>query len=113
VALKPVATAVCLRTGAVGGLLTPSVALGAVVGALAGHAEAALWPGTPVGALAVVGAGAVLAVTQRAPITAVVLAVELTHGGLALVVPLVLCAGGALATAEATVAGRRHRDGRA
>jgi H+/Cl- antiporter ClcA len=62
----------------------------------------------------VVAAGAVLAVTQRAPITAVVLAVELTHGGLALVVPLVLCAGGALATAEATVvAGRRHRDGRA
>jgi H+/Cl- antiporter ClcA len=99
--LKPLATAVCLRSGAVGGLLTPSVALGAVLGALAAHAEGALWPGAPVGALAVVGAGAVLAVTQRAPLTAVVLALEFTHGGPALVVPLVLCAGGALTAAWA------------
>jgi H+/Cl- antiporter ClcA len=99
--LKPLATAVCLRGGAVGGLLTPSVALGAVLGALAGSAEAALWPGAAVGGLAVVGAGAVLAVTQRAPLTAVVLAVEFTHGGADLLVPLLLCASGALAVAEA------------
>jgi H+/Cl- antiporter ClcA len=109
VLLKPLATAVCLRSGAVGGLLTPSVALGAVLGALAGQGEAALWPGASAGALAVVGAGDVLAVTQRAPLTALVLAVEFTHGGPALVVPLALCAAGALAVArqlERMVAGQ-------
>jgi H+/Cl- antiporter ClcA len=95
--LKPLATAACLRSGAVGGLLTPSVATGAVLGALAGAGWTHLWPGSPVGAFAVVGAAAVLACSQRAPLTATVLALEFTHSSPVLLVPVVLAVGGALA----------------
>jgi H+/Cl- antiporter ClcA len=95
--LKPLATAACLAGGAVGGLLTPSVALGAVVGALAGDGWASVWPGAPGGALAVAAAGAVLATTQRAPLTALLLTLEFTHAGYGMVVPLGLAIGGALA----------------
>jgi len=95
--LKPVATAACLRSGAIGGLLTPAVATGAVLGALAGKAWSLWSPATPVGALAVAGAAAVLATTQRAPLTATVLALEFTHVGFQLLVPILLAVGVATA----------------
>lgn len=44
VVLKPVATAACLHAGAIGGLLTPSLATGAVLGVLAVLGWAQLWP---------------------------------------------------------------------
>jgi H+/Cl- antiporter ClcA len=98
--LKPVATAACLRSGAVGGLLTPAVATGAVLGALAGRAWILWWPGSPIGAFAVVGAAAVLATTQRAPLTATALAVEFTHSGFPLLVPVLLAVGIATAVSR-------------
>jgi H+/Cl- antiporter ClcA len=97
--LKPVATAACLRSGAVGGLLTPAVATGAVLGALAGTGWSLLWPGSPTEAFAIVGAAAVLATTQRGPLTATVLAMEFTHSSSILLVPIVIAVGGALALA--------------
>jgi H+/Cl- antiporter ClcA len=90
VLLKPAVTAACLRSGANGGLLTPSLATGALLGATAGMAWSLLWPGTAVGAFALVGAAAMLAVTQRSPLCAVVLTIELTHAGLTLLVPMLL-----------------------
>lgn len=99
VVLKPLATAVCLRSGAVGGLLTPAVATGALLGALVGEGWMRLWPGSTPEALAIVGAAAVLATTQRAPLTATVLAVEFTHSSLIMLVPITLAVGGALAVA--------------
>ncbi len=95
--LKPLATAACLGAGAAGGLLTPAVAVGAVLGALVGSAWTALWPGSPAGAFAVVGAAAVLAATQRAPLTATVLVVEFTYSGAELVVPVLVAVGCAVA----------------
>ena len=79
VVLKPLATAACLRSGAVGGLLTPSLSTGAALGALA-----AAIPGLAADrpALALVGAAAVLSATQRAPLTGIVLVLELTGAGL-------------------------------
>ena len=93
--LKPLATAACLRSGAIGGLLTPSFATGATVGLLAGDLWTHLWPGASPATCALLGATALLAVTQRAPITAVVLAVEFTHAGLILLPALCIAAGGA------------------
>lgn len=96
VVLKPVATAACLRSGATGGLLTPAVATGATLGAVTGGLWGHLWAGSPPGAYALLGAAAVLAVTQRAPITAIVLIVEFTHSGLTLIAPMMIAV--ALAT---------------
>jgi len=88
--LKPVATAGCLRTGAIGGLLTPSFATGAALGLLAGHAWSLLWPGGPLTGYAMLGAGALLATTQRAPVTALLLTVEFTAAGPAILPALLV-----------------------
>lgn len=88
--LKPIATGFCLGSGAPGGLFTPSLTFGALLGALLGHAWTWLWPGVPPGLFAVVGAGAVLAATTQGPISAVVLMVELTGHDRAFMVPLVV-----------------------
>lgn len=90
--LKPVVTAACLRSGAVGGLLTPSMATGALLGAGLGQAWSVIWPGGAPGVYALIGATALLTVTQRAPLCAVALAVELTRAGTDLLVPLTLAA---------------------
>ena len=68
VLLKPLLTGATLGAGATGGLLAPSFALGGSAGAaIAGLARLAGWEASaPV--LALVGAGAVLAITQRAPV---------------------------------------------
>ncbi|HEV7212050.1 MAG TPA: chloride channel protein [Blastococcus sp.] len=108
---KPLATAACLRSGAVGGLLTPAVATGAVLGALGGAGWALLWPGSPPGAFAIVGAAAVLATTQRAPLTAAVLAVEFTHSSLTMLVPIALAVGGAVVLSHAVLDLRGRQTG--
>ncbi|WP_158810937.1 chloride channel protein [Beijerinckia sp. L45] len=62
-ALKPLATVLCLGSGAPGGLFTPSLTLGALLGGVLGSAWTLIWPGEPAGLFAVIGAGAVLAAT--------------------------------------------------
>jgi H+/Cl- antiporter ClcA len=96
--LKPVATAACLRSGATGGLLTPSLATGALLGIAAGQVWQDLWPGGQPGAFAFIAAGAMLAVTQRAPLCAIALVLELTHTGYPLLVPLAIAVTAALVT---------------
>ncbi|QXX76379.1 chloride channel protein [Methylovirgula sp. HY1] len=88
--LKPIATVMCLGSGAPGGLFTPSLTLGALFGGLLGHAWIWLWPGVPSGLFAVVGAGAVLAATTQGPISALVLMIELTGHDRAFIIPLVV-----------------------
>jgi hypothetical protein len=50
--LKPAATVLCLGSGAPGGLFTPSLALGALLGDVLGHAWSRFWPGVPPGLFA-------------------------------------------------------------
>ena len=99
--LKPVTTASCLGAGASGGLLTPALATGAMLGAVTGGAWSMIWPGSSTAAFALVGAAAFVATTQRAPLTAVVLILEFTHTGLDLVVPLLIAVSLASMTAQA------------
>ena len=96
VVLKPLATAICLGSGATGGLLTPAVATGAALGALAGGLWSMVWPGGQVAAYAMAGAAAVLAVTMRAPLCAVVLVVEFTHTGFAALPAVLIAVAGAV-----------------
>lgn len=78
--LKPLLTAVFLRAGALGGLITPALATGAAAGSLVALALNQ-WAGTdiPVSALSLTCAAGVLAITQRAPAFAALFVWELAH----------------------------------
>ncbi|MGH9076999.1 MAG: chloride channel protein [Acidimicrobiales bacterium] len=88
-ALKPVVTALCLGSGASGGLFTPFMSTGAVLGGFGGLVWDHLWPGAPLGAFALVGAAAMIGSSMQAPLTGVALVLELTHSGFEIVVPIV------------------------
>jgi H+/Cl- antiporter ClcA len=98
--LKPAVTVMCLGSGVPGGLFTPSLALGALLGGFLGYAWGWLWPGVPPGLFAVIGAGAVLAATTHGPISAVVLIVELTGRDRSFILPLLLAVGTATVVAR-------------
>jgi len=91
--LKPAATLLCIRSGAPGGLFTPSLTVGALLGAVLGHTWSWFWPGVPPGLFAVLGAGAVLAATTQGPISTVVLMMELTGHYRSFILPLLLVVG--------------------
>lgn len=88
--LRPAATFLCFASGAPGGLFTPTLTLGALLGGVLGYAWSLLWPGAPAGLFALIGAGAVLAATTQGPISAVVLMMELTGRDRSFIVPLLL-----------------------
>jgi chloride channel protein, CIC family len=88
--LKPLATVMSVRGGAPGGLFTPSLALGALLGGILGQAWSVLWPGTPAGLYPIVGAAAVLAATTQGPISTVVLMIEFTGYGRSFMAPLLI-----------------------
>jgi chloride channel protein, CIC family len=88
--LRPLATVSCLGSGAPGGLFTPSLAIGAMLGGLLGVPWSWLWPGVPPGLFALAGAAAMLAATTQGPISAIVLMMELTGFARAAVLPLLL-----------------------
>ena len=75
-ALKPLVTALCLGSGASGGLFTPTLSTGAVLGGAAGIAWSLAWPGSPAGAYAIVGAAAMLSAAMQAPLTGLALMLE-------------------------------------
>jgi CIC family chloride channel protein len=87
-ALKPLVTVLCLGSGASGGLFTPTLSTGAVLGGALGIAWNLAWPGSPAGAFAMVGAAAMIGAAMQAPITALALVLELTHSGFGLMVPM-------------------------
>lgn len=103
-ALKPLVTALCLSSGASGGVFTPVMSTGAVLGGALGLAWSHLWPGSPASAYAIVGGAAMIGAGMQAPIAALALMLELTHGGFSIMVPMIA------ATALATVVSR-HLDG--
>jgi chloride channel protein, CIC family len=78
--LKPLLSALYLRAGAVGGLLTPAMATGAAAGSLATLALNQ-WAGTEihVAAVSLTCAAGVLAITQRAPLFAALFVWELAR----------------------------------
>jgi len=99
-ALRPLATVLCVRSGAPGGLFTPSLTIGALLGGVLGHVWLWFWPGAPPGLFAVLGAAAVLAATTQGPISTVVLMIELTGRDRSFIVPLLLAVGTATLVAR-------------
>jgi H+/Cl- antiporter ClcA len=98
--LRPAATLLCLGSGAPGGLFTPSLTVGALLGGVLGLPWAWLWPGVPPGLFALLGAAAMLAATTQGPVSTVVLMMEMTGFARAAVVPMLL------AVATATLVAR-------
>ncbi|MBL8909907.1 MAG: chloride channel protein [Archangium sp.] len=89
--LKPVATSLAVSSGVPGGVFTPTLLMGACLGALFGAAVNALFPGqvAPATAYALVGVAGLCAATTHAPLMAAVLVFELS-GDYAIVLPLLL-----------------------
>jgi H+/Cl- antiporter ClcA len=78
--LKPLLTALFLRAGAAGGMLTPALATGAAAGSLVAlTVNSTLGTNMHVPAIALAGAAGVLAITQRAPLWAAVFVWEIAR----------------------------------
>ena len=78
--LKLVATAATFGSGAVGGVFTPTLFVGAAFGYLFALAAGPLWAGPPLvpSAFTLVGMGALLAATTHAPLMAILVLFEMT-----------------------------------
>jgi H+/Cl- antiporter ClcA len=104
--LKPLLTALFLRAGGAGGMLTPSLATGAAAGSLLVLAiNAAAGTQLEVPATSLAGAAGVLAVTQGSPIWAAIFVWELARPPLWLFLVFLLTACGAYGL-KVLVAGR-------
>lgn len=104
--LKIVATALTLGSGGMGGVFMPSLVIGACVGTVV-HALASVMLGDDVSApaaYALVGMGAYLGATLRAPLTPIVMIFELT-GDYGLILPLMFAC-----ILSAFVAGRVEKE---
>ena len=88
---KLLATAITRGSGGSGGIFTPTLMLGALVGGAFGYAVHAWFPALTAtsGAYALVGMGAVLAGTTHAPIMAIMMIFEQT-GTYSIILPLML-----------------------
>ena len=99
---KLVATASTVGSGAVGGVFTPTLLVGAVIGALVGNAVHGFAPahtGLP-HHYALVGAGAFLAATTHAPLMAILILFDMTLAH-EIVLPLMLACVGAYLVSQA------------
>lgn len=100
--LRPLAMAFSLFAGMPGGLFTPTLTVGALLGAGLGTIWNFWWnAGAPIGTYAIIGAGAMVAAAAQAPISAVVMLTELTGTINPLIVPLALACASAAAVARA------------
>ena len=90
-AAKLIATALTTGSGGAGGLFTPSLFFGALVGGAYGFSVHNLWPeiASPYGAYAAVGMAAIAAGTSHAPISAILIVFEFT-GNYDLILPLMV-----------------------
>ena len=78
--LKVIATVLTSGSGAVGGVFTPTLFVGAALGTLAGGLAQQVLPGASMTAFTLAGMSAFLAAVTHAPLTAVVMISEMTSG---------------------------------
>jgi len=100
--LKFVATVCAYSSGGAGGIFAPSLFIGGMLGGVIGVLDVAVFgdPPTAIGSFALVGMGAVFAGVIRAPITSVLIIIEMTDG-YSLILPLMIANMSAYALARA------------
>lgn len=88
--MKLIATSTCYGSGAAGGIFAPALFVGGMLGGVFGTLDTHLFGhGGSTGAFALVGMGAVFAGVVRAPMTSVLIIIEMT-GGYSLILPLMI-----------------------
>lgn len=94
-------TLLCFGSGAPGGIFAPMLALGTLFGYAFGLTAQTLLPGLPIeaGMFAIAGMGALFAATVRAPITGILLVIEMTNNYY-LILPLIITCLGAVIIAQ-------------
>ncbi|MBV7294827.1 chloride channel protein [Corynebacterium sp. TAE3-ERU12] len=97
---KLLAVIFTLRSGAVGGLLTPGFAVGSMAGYLLGVLAQPLFPNVPPTDFALMGAAAFLSTAMAAPLFALIVTVEFTGQPSSAYLALFLAAATAALTAE-------------
>jgi len=93
---RVIVLAASLRAGAEGGLLTPGLSIGALLGIILGSFWNHVWPTQSLADFAIVGGAAFLASSMTMPLTAIVLTVELTGIGQGFLIPLSLAVAGSV-----------------
>lgn len=99
--LRPLGTAICFRCGIPGGLFTPTMTFGALLGDALGRVWNYFRPGLQASTESIVISGAVLAAATQGPLSSVVFILELTRTIDGLLLPLLV------ATAIATLVSRQ------
>lgn len=91
-------TLLCFSSGAPGGIFAPMLALGTLLGTAFGMAAAAMFPqyGIQPGTFAIAGMGALFAATVRAPLTGIVLVLEMTENYQLILPMIITCLGATL-----------------
>ncbi|ORJ27343.1 H(+)/Cl(-) exchange transporter ClcA [Rouxiella badensis] len=95
---RVVTTLLCFSSGAPGGIFAPMLALGTLLGTAFGMAAAAMFPeyGIQPGTFAIAGMGALFAATVRAPLTGIVLVLEMTENYQLILPMIITCLGATL-----------------
>lgn len=106
---KAVAVLLTLRGGAVGGVLTPGFALGALLGYLVGVLMEPFIPGIPLANYALIGAAAFLSTSMSAPLFALIVTVEFTGQDSSAYLPLFLACATAALTGQVIKAALNYR----
>lgn len=89
-----------IKCGGYGGILTPSIAAGAVIGVFAGVVYTSLVPGITLAQTAVLGAACFLAASQQAPLMAMFMLFEVCHLNYTALLPLALGVALAISTSK-------------
>ncbi len=94
-------TVICFSSGAPGGIFAPMLALGTLLGTVYGLVVTNMYPdmGIEPGMFAIAGMGALFAATVRAPITGILLVIEMTNNYY-LILPLIITTLGATLVAQ-------------
>ncbi|GLR08738.1 H(+)/Cl(-) exchange transporter ClcA [Mixta theicola] len=95
---RVITTLLCFSSGAPGGIFAPMLALGTLLGTAFGMASAALLPSLTLepGTFAIAGMGALFAASVRAPLTGIVLVLEMTDNYQLILPMIITCLGATL-----------------
>ena len=95
---RTITTLLCFSSGAPGGIFAPMLALGTLLGTAFGMAAAAGFPAyhLEAGTFAIAGMGALLAASVRAPLTGIVLVLEMTDNYQLILPMIITCLGATL-----------------
>jgi len=95
---RVITTLLCFSSGAPGGIFAPMLALGTLLGTAFGMAATPLFPAyhRDAGTFAIAGRGALLAASVRAPLTGIVLVLEMTDNYQLILPMIITCLGATL-----------------